>query len=117
MAAGVALASKIDNKKNKSIALIGDAECDEGSIWEAIMFAAEHKLNNLICIIDRNRLSVTQIMESMFCSNFKKKIEMFEWNCEVINGHSFEEIFQTFEKINQSQKPTFILAQSFCKGI
>ena len=125
MAAGVALASKIDKKNNRSIALIGDAECDEGSIWEAIMFAAEHKLNNLVCIIDRNRLSVTQIMDTtVLFSNFKKKIEMFDWNCHVIDGHSFEEIFKTFNEIKNSKKPTFILAEtikgkgiSFMEGI
>ena len=52
-----------DGQKFKTIALVGDAECDEGSIWEAAMFAGKNKLNNLITIVDRNRISVMEYRE------------------------------------------------------
>jgi Transketolase, N-terminal subunit len=101
------------SSNNKAIALIGDAECDEGSIWEAIFFAAEHKLSNLVCVIDRNRLSVTKVMESeVIFGNFKQKLELFGWNCHIINGHSFDQILDTFDVIANSDKPTMILAET-----
>ena len=59
--AGMALSAKLDNKKYSAYAVLGDAECEEGAIWEAITFAGKNKLNNLIGLIDRNRLSVTEI--------------------------------------------------------
>ena len=111
--AGFALASKLDGRKNKSIALIGDAECDEGAIWEAIFFAAEHKLDNLICIVDRNRLSVTKIIESeVLFGNFEKKLSMFDWDCKEIDGHNYDDIFSALEYSRNSKKPLMILANT-----
>jgi transketolase len=113
LAAGVALSRKIDNKNNKSFALLGDAECEEGSIWEAILFAADNNLNNLICIIDRNRLSVTRVMETgNLFAHFDKKMEMFGWNCRMVNGHSFEELNDAFKSIGTNNKPTMIVANT-----
>ena len=95
------------------MALIGDAECDEGSIWEAVMFSAEHELNNLICIVDRNRLSVTQKIESeVLFGDFEKKMNLFQWNCNVINGHNYNEIFQALDNALISNRPTMILANT-----
>ena len=111
--AGVAMAAKMDDRKSRAIALVGDAECDEGAIWEAVMFAAEHKLKNLICIIDPNRLSVTQIIESeVLFGNFEKKMNLFEWDCHVIDGHVYKEIFDALELANSTNRPTMILANT-----
>lgn len=125
LAAGVAFAAKKSGVQTRAITLIGDAECDEGSVWESIMFAAEHRLNNLICIIDRNRLSVTKIMEaSVIFDNFLDKIKTFGWNCKEIDGHNFEEISSALAETKTSIKPTVILANtikgkgvSFMEGI
>ena len=111
--AGFAFASKLDGRKNQSIALIGDAECDEGAIWEAILFAAEHKLDNLICIVDRNRLSVTKIIESeVVFGDFEKKLSLFDWDCKEIDGHNYHDIFSAFEYSKNSKKPLMILANT-----
>ena len=111
--AGIAKAAKIDKRDSRSMALIGDAECDEGSIWEAVMFSAEHELNNLICIVDRNRLSVTQKIESeVLFGDFEKKMNLFQWNCNVINGHNYNEIFQALDNALISNRPTMILANT-----
>ncbi len=117
--AGISKASKINNLNNRAIALLGDAECDEGSIWEAIMFAAEHKLNNLICIIDRNRLSVTQKIESeVLFGDFEKKMNLFDWDCYLIDGHKFSDIFQALNSAKQAKRPVMILANTIKgKGI
>ncbi len=117
--AGISKASKINNHSSRAIALLGDAECDEGSIWEAIMFAAEHKLNNLICIVDRNRLSVTQKIESeVLFGRFEKKMNLFEWDCHIIDGHNFLEIFKALNDAKNSKRPIMILANTIKgKGI
>ena len=125
LAAGVAFAAKKSGVQSRAVTLIGDAECDEGSVWESIIFAAEHKLNNLVCIIDRNRLSVTKIMEaSVIFDKFSDKINSFGWNCKEIDGHSLEEISSTLAETKTSNKPTMILAKtikgkgvSFMEGI
>ena len=111
--AGIAKASQMDGRDSRAIALIGDAECDEGAIWEAIFFAAEHKLNNLVCIIDRNRLSVTKVIESgVLFREFEKKMNLFEWDCHVIDGHDYEQIFEALERAAGATKPTMILANT-----
>ena len=113
LAAGVAMASKLNNKKNRAVALLGDAECEEGSVWEAIIFAAEQGLSNLTCIIDRNRLSVTRIMDnSIIFNNFCKKLELFGWDCLIIDGHDFNEISEALKFSGIASKPTMILANT-----
>ena len=93
--------------------MLGDAECDEGSIWEAIMFCAEHNLNNVVCIIDRNRLSVTTVMnDSVMFRDFGKKMDLFGWDCHEINGHDYTEIFASLDAAAQSARPTMILADT-----
>ena len=77
--AGFAFGSKVEGRKNKSVVLMGDAECDEGAVWEAIFFAAEHKLDNLGCIVDRNRLSVMKTLESeVVFGSFEEKMNLFK---------------------------------------
>ena len=70
----------MDKKKFKTIALVGDAECDEGSIWEAAMFAGKNKLNNLITIVDRNRMSVMEYRED---DNNSGKLKI---NLSIVDG-------------------------------
>jgi transketolase len=111
--AGFALASKLDGLDTRSVALIGDAECDEGAIWEAILFAAEHKLSNLVCIVDRNRLSVTKVIESeVVFGNFEKKMDLFDWDCKEIDGHNYEAICAALESSKESSRPLMILANT-----
>ncbi|MEK9569370.1 MAG: transketolase [Paracoccaceae bacterium] len=113
LAAGVALSAKLSGSPSRAIAMLGDAECDEGSIWEAIMFCAEHNLNNVVCIIDRNRLSVTTVMnDSVMFRDFGKKMDLFGWDCHEINGHDYTEIFASLDAAAQSARPTMILADT-----
>jgi transketolase len=111
--AGMALAAKLDNKDYKTVALIGDAECDEGSIWESVMFSSRMGLNNLIGIIDRNRLSVTDVIEDDDGSGkIEDKFKACGWQCVVIDGHSFEEILVVFEQTKQQSLPLMIVANT-----
>ncbi len=119
LACGVALSAKLDGRTQKAVALLGDAECEEGSIWEAIFFAAEHELKNVTCIVDRNRLSVTRVMEnSVVFDQFVEKMSLFGWNCVEIDGHDFGEIGDALDVSEKSDQPTIILANTIKgKGI
>jgi transketolase len=111
--AGMALAAKLDRMNYKTFALVGDAECDEGAVWESVMFAAEHGLNNLIGIIDRNHLSVTEIRPDDSGSGcLEDKFRVCGWECKVIDGHSFHAILNAFNGLDQLNKPLMIVADT-----
>jgi len=119
LAAGMALAAKLDNKKYKSIALIGDGECTEGSIWESASFASRQSLNNLTCLVDRNKLSVTEVLEEDGPhGRIEDKFRACGWDVFTIDGHSFDEIFNAFAETERSKKPVAIIADTIKgKGI
>jgi len=111
--AGMALAAKMDNLDYKTFALIGDGECAEGSIWESIAFASENKLNNLIGIIDRNRLMVTDVIkEDESLGRLDEKIKSYGWKCITIDGHSFDEILGAFKNLDDLDRPLMIIANT-----
>jgi transketolase len=115
VAAGMALAAKMDNKPYMTFTLLGDGECYEGSIWEAAMFAGHRELNNLIAIIDRNWLCVTDFTENCVRLNpLDKKWESCGWEVVTINGHSFEEIFSALEgfRFPRRNKPLLLIADT-----
>lgn len=110
---GMALAAKMDNMAYKVVVLMGDGECSEGSVWEAALFANKHKLENLIAIIDRNRLCVTDFTEDCICLDpLAEKWHAFGWNVREINGHSFEEISTVFKDFKPNGKPLMIIANT-----
>lgn len=114
---GMALASKIDKKEYYAYTLVGDAECAEGSIWESITFAGDHKLSNLVCIVDRNRLSVTDVLDDdSFFMNYPSVLKSLGWTCFEINGHSFTEILGGFDRAKKSKQPVMIIANTI-KGM
>ncbi|OGZ25452.1 MAG: hypothetical protein A2W71_03010 [Candidatus Nealsonbacteria bacterium RIFCSPLOWO2_02_39_8] len=110
--AGMALAAKMDNKNYRVFALIGDGECGEGSIWESIMFSSQQKLNNLIGIIDRNRLSVTDVIEDDGSGKLEDKLRACGWKCITIDGHSFEEIINVMDNFDNLEQPLMIIANT-----
>lgn len=117
--AGMALAAKMSSKDYRVFTLLGDAECYEGSIWEGLIFAGQHKLNNLVAIIDRNRLSVTDTLgDDSFYQDFMQKLSAFGWEGRELNGHSMEELLAGFSSIRSSSKPVLVLANTIKgKGI
>ncbi len=115
IAAGLALGAKIDDKNHLIVALLGDGECYEGAVWEAAMFAAHHKLNSLIGIVDRNRLSVTDFTEAnLRLDPLEDKWRAFGWDVVTIDGHSFSEILTALAhfRARNSSKPLVILANT-----
>ncbi len=117
---GLALASKMgvkkDNREFKTWVLMGDSEMAEGSVWEAMQLAAHNQLNNLIGIIDVNRLG--QRGETMYghdIDNYANKCSSFGWDTYIIDGHDLEQITQTYQEIiddKESTNPKMIVAQT-----
>lgn len=113
VAAGMALAAKINKNEHNIFALMSDGECDEGSNWEAILFAAHHKLNNLIAIIDRNMLqSIKSTEDTLSLEPFADKWKSFGWNVVEIDGHNHEQIFKECTDRSLSDKPLCIIANT-----
>lgn len=119
--AGLALSAKMDEKDFKTIVLIGDGECCEGSIWEAAMFASHHHLNSLIAIVDRNGCCSTDYMEDCLdIEPLDEKWRAFGWDVTVVDGHSFKEMLSVFENLHnrKTNKPFMIIANTIKgKGI
>lgn len=113
VAAGMALAFKKNSQKSKAFTLIGDSELFEGSIWEAVIFASDNSLNNLIVIVDRNRLMVTDFIEdNAIYKNFVNKMESFSWTVIEIDGHDFRSVLKGFEIAKKSKFPVLVLANT-----
>jgi len=114
VATGMALAAKINKNKHRVVVLMSDGECDEGSNWEAILFAAHHKLNNLVAIIDRNRLqSIHSTEDTLSLEPFPDKWKSFGWEVVEVDGHNHEEIFNACSNINTPQnKPLCVIANT-----
>lgn len=113
VAVGMALAAKKKKKKYRVLTIIGDGECDEGSVWEGFMAAAHYKLDNLIAIIDRNQLSSDGATEDvMALGDLKSKLESFGWNSiEIQDGNDIGQCLDAFENIDQiNNKPTVMIA-------
>ena len=90
---GMAKAAKMNKQLHKIFVLLSDGECDEGSVWEAAMFASHHKLNNLIALIDYNKIqSLDSVANTLALEPFNKKWESFGWNAIEINGHDHNQI-------------------------
>jgi transketolase len=98
--AGMALAAKMDGSEWRTYVLVGDGECNEGSVWEALMFAARHQLSNLTLIIDRNRQCVLDFTEDCTpLDPLADRLTAFGWEVEEVDGHSFQELLAAFEKM------------------
>lgn len=112
---GIALAVKLDEKKLKVYALLGDGECDEGQIWEAAMLSAHYKLDNLIAIVDRNGLQIDGQTEKIMCLEpFARKWESFGWNVIEIDGNDMTQILDAFAEAScVIGRPTVVIAHTF----
>ena len=92
---------------------MGDGELQEGSVWEAAMNATHHNLNNIIAIIDRNKLQIDGSTENIkSLGNVADKFKAFGWTTFEINGHNIEEIYEAIESAKLSAKPSVIIANT-----
>lgn len=113
-AAGIALAAKMDGMRFRVFAITSDGEHNEGSHWEAIMFASKYRLTNLTQIIDRNKIQLSGNTEDIMpIEPFVEKYKSFNWHVIEINGHDFDEIKDAISQArNEYQAPTAIIANT-----
>jgi len=119
-ACGMALAAKRDKANYSVVCLTSDGEHQEGSTWEAVNFASHYRLNNLINIVDRNKIQISGNTEDiMHLDPLVKKYESFGWNVINANGHNLNQLVKALEKAKKSKnKPTVIIAKTILgKGI
>lgn len=114
VACGVALAAKRKKESYRTFVLVGDGEMDEGSNWEALLFAAHFELDNLCLIIDYNKIqSLGATNDVLKLEPLKSKLEAFNWNVLQINGHNHDEILRAFTNAAEvKKKPTVIIADT-----
>ena len=116
---GMALCARLDKLDYSTYVLMGDGECAEGSVWEAASLAGTNQLNNLVAIVDVNRLGQSQptaLGHDM--AAYKKRFEAFGWRTEVIDGHDMEEILEVLGAAGLGKQPLVILAKTIKgKGI
>ncbi len=113
-ACGMAECAKLDNKNYRVYVVMGDGESEEGQVWEAAMFAAHYKLDNLTVFLDFNGLQIDgDVRDVMNPTPLDKKFEAFNWNVLHIDAHNFEEIEAAVNDAKATKgKPTLILAKS-----
>jgi transketolase len=111
---GVALAAKLDGRYFRVYVLLSDGECDEGQTWEAALSAAHFRLDNLVAIVDRNRLQLSGWTRCvMNLEPFAEKWQAFGWNTIEIDGHDFDQILAALQECqNTKAKPTVIIAHT-----
>lgn len=113
LACGIAMGLKLDKKLSKVVVYMGDGELQEGSCWEGFMEAAHRNLNNLIVIVDRNKLQIDGSTEDvMALGDVAEKIHSFGWEVTEIDGHDYNEIYDAVERAKQSDKPFAIIART-----
>ncbi|MEA4966410.1 MAG: transketolase [Oscillospiraceae bacterium] len=114
MAAGLALGAKQLKKNWKTVCLMGDGECCEGSVWEAAMAAPNFQLGNLIAIVDRNRLMIDGCTEDvMKLEPFADKWRSFGWEVVEVDGHDFDQLDSALQKAwAATGRPVLILANT-----
>jgi transketolase len=116
--AGLALAARMDGLSRKHIVLLGDAECTEGSVWEAAMFAAKQGLYNLVAVVDRNHIgSLDYTVNYTGLEPFDAKWRAFGWETHICDGHSIEKLLEGFGIADSFDRTRpFVLIAETVKG-
>jgi transketolase len=110
---GMALCARLDNLDYRTYVLMGDGECAEGSVWEAASLAGINQLNNLVVIVDVNRLGQSEPTAFGYdLDAYRKRFEAFNWRTEVIDGHDMEEILEVLGAAGLGKQPLAIIAKT-----
>ncbi len=110
-AVGMALGGKLAGKEYTVYTILGDGECEEGQVWEAAMFAAHKKLDNLVAFVDFNNLQIDGTLDEVNSpAPLPEKFAAFGWNTMTIDGNSIPEILNALDRVEKNGKPTAIIA-------
>ena len=118
VACGIALALKRKKSDKKVFVLSGDGELNEGAVWEAVMFAAYHKLDNLILIVDNNGISMLGYQKDILgLEPLEDKFEAFGWKAQSVDGHDLEQLYTALDNLKNDahSQPKALIAYT-CKG-
>ncbi len=110
---GVAHAAKIKNVNYSTFVIMGDGECNEGSVWEAALLGPHLNLQNLRVIVDKNNLQQTgKNQDILNLGNLENKWKSFGWNTHEVDGHNIKDLIKVFSYKSDNQKPTAIIANT-----
>lgn len=115
VACGISIALKTKKKDETVFVLLGDGELYEGSVWEAIMFAGEHKLDNIIAILDNNKVCMLDYCRNILdMEPLEEKFKSFKWDVEVVNGHDVDQLYKFLltMKEEKNNKPKLLIANT-----
>lgn len=112
--AGMAYAARLDGLAHRVVVLLSDGECDEGSNWEAILFAAHHGLDNLVAVVDYNKIqSLASVAETLGLEPFADKWQSFGWSVVEVDGHDHPQLISAFTDLPpEPGRPTCILCHT-----
>ena len=120
LAAGAALAARLQQSPRRAFALLSDAECNEGSVWEAVMFAAHHKLANLIAVVDLNgQQALGYTNQVLSLRPLAERWRAFGWDVHEVDGHNVAALQQQVTGLNTAAGPPHVLIArtTFGKGV
>ena len=114
LATGMALGRKLQQKKGTIFVMMSDGECQEGTTWESLLIADRHKLDNLVVLIDYNKIQALSFLEEgLPLDDLPAKFKAFNWDCtEVNDGHSFDELISVLQQKNNANKPQVIIVHT-----
>lgn len=114
---GMAIGARLQNKKWRTYVVLGDGECNEGSVWEAAMAAAHHKVTNLTAFVDRNRMMIDGPTENvMALEPFAAKWQAFGWRTIEIDGHDYDQICDAIEEAEKEKDKPVVVICNTIKG-
>ncbi len=111
---GMALNARLDDRDYDSFVMLGDGECQEGQIWEAAMFAGEEEIDNLICIVDYNKIQLDGFVKDILdLEPFEEKWQSNNWHTQTIDGHDMMEILESLKMARRTtDAPSVIIAET-----
>ncbi len=113
LGAGMALASKLDDHKRRVFVVMSDGECNEGSVWEAAMFAAHFRLSKLYAVIDYNKLqSIASTEETMALEPFEDKWRAFGWEVRRVDGHDHADLREAMSEPADKDRPVVVICDT-----
>jgi transketolase len=112
--AGMAYGARLDGRGHRVVVLLSDGECDEGSVWEAVLFAAHHRLSNLWAVVDYNKIqSLKPVAETLALEPFADKWRAFGWDVVETDGHDHAALLEAFDRAARgTERPTCVLAHT-----
>jgi transketolase len=117
MGAGIALAARLNGEAHRAFVILGDGECYEGSIWESALFAAHHRLDNLVAVVDRNQLCILGRTEELLAlGDLEGRWRSHGWEVATVDGHCYRSLLPAFQRIGATGGKPYVIIAETVKG-